>query len=164
MKFLVTGGAGFLGINLIRYLTDRGHIAKSLDRAPFAYPEAETTEVLQGDIRDPAIARKAVQDVDTVLHCAAALPLYSPQEIHSNDVDGTRVMLEAAVDAGVSRFTHISSTAVYGVPDHHPIYEHDPVSGVGPYGVAKIEAEEVCTTFRGEGLCVPVLRLQRFLE
>ncbi len=163
MIFLVTGGAGFLGINLVRLLIDRGHIVRSLDRVPFAYPEAEVTEVLRGDIRDPATAREAVKGVDIVVHCAAALPLYSAQEIHSTDVDGTRVMLDAAVNAGASRFIHISSTAVYGVPDHHPIYEHDPVSGVGPYGVAKIEAEEVCAAFRDQGICVPVLRPKSFV-
>jgi nucleoside-diphosphate-sugar epimerase len=58
---------------------------------------------------------------------------------------------------------HISTTAVYGVPDHHPIYESDPVSGVGPYGQAKIQAEEVCQEFRQKGLCVPILRPKSFV-
>ena len=163
MVFLITGGAGFMGINLIRYLLDRGESVRSLDIASFNYPEAARIEVLQGDIRNPETARMAMQGVDVVVHCAAALPLYSPDEIHSTDVEGTRVLLEAARDAGIARFVHISSTAVYGVPDHHPILENDPVSGVGPYGRAKIGAEQVCADLRNQHLCVPVLRPKSFV-
>jgi nucleoside-diphosphate-sugar epimerase len=93
----------------------------------------------------------------------AALPLYTPEEIYSTDVTGTRILLEEAQAAGVKRFVHISSTAVYGVPDHHPLYETDPVSGVGPYGEAKIQAEQICQEFRQQGLCVPILRPKSFV-
>lgn len=160
---LITGGAGFLGINLVRFLLARGHAVRSLDLMPFDYPEAPQIEEIHGDIRDPDAVRKAMEGVKTVVHCAAALPLYTPEEIHSTDVEGTRVLLEAAEEAGVERFVHISSTAVYGVPDHHPIYEDDPVSGVGPYGHAKIEAEAVCSEFRERGMCVSVLRPKSFI-
>ena len=61
------------------------------------------------------------------------------------------------------RVIHISSTAVYGIPDHHPLRETDPVHGVGPYGEAKIEAERICEEFRGRGLCVPILRPKSFI-
>ena len=161
--YLVTGGAGFLGINLVRFLLQRGHAVRSLDIAPFAYPEAERVDLVTGDIRDPGVARMAVQGVDTVIHCAAALPLYAPDVIQSTDVEGTRIMLEASHAAGIQRFVHVSSTAVYGVPDHHPILENDPVSGVGPYGKAKIEAEAVCADFRKLGMCVPVIRPKSFV-
>jgi nucleoside-diphosphate-sugar epimerase len=57
----------------------------------------------------------------------------------------------------------ISSTAVYGIPDHHPILEEDRLQGVGPYGSAKIEAERLCAEYRGKGLCVPVLRPKSFI-
>ncbi|MDJ0629735.1 MAG: NAD-dependent epimerase/dehydratase family protein [Rhodobacter sp.] len=163
MKYLITGGAGFLGINLVRYLLDRKKSVRSLDTAQFAYPEAAKIDVVQGDIRDVNTARAAMDGIDLVVHCAAALPLYTPDEIRSIDVEGTRQMLAAAQEAGVERFVHISSTAVYGVPDHHPIFEDDPVSGVGPYGRAKIEAEEVCAAFRNTGMCVPVLRPKSFV-
>lgn len=161
--YLVTGGAGFLGINMVRYLLGRGHSVRSLDIVPFDYPEASSIDVVQGDIRDPETVMPAMTGMDTVIHCAAALPLYSHQEIFSTDVEGTNVLLDAAVNAGIERFVHISSTAVYGVPDHHPILEGDPVSGVGPYGVAKILAEEVCDKFRNKGVCVPVLRPKSFV-
>lgn len=163
MTCLVTGGAGFLGINLMRYLLARGYELRSLDIAPFDYPEAGRVECLRGDIRDREAVQRAMSGVRTVVHCAAALPLCSRREIFTTEVGGTRTLLEAAMAAGIERFIHISSTAVYGVPDHHPIFEDDPASGVGPYGEAKIQAEAVCTEFRGKGLCVPVLRPKTFV-
>ncbi len=163
MRYLVTGGAGFLGINMVRFLLERGHSVRSLDIALFDYPEAAGVDLVTGDIRDPGVARMAVQGMEAVIHCAAALPLYSPDEIWSTDVAGTRVMLEASRAAGIERFVHVSSTAVYGVPDHHPLFESDPLSGVGPYGKAKIEAENVCAKFRDRGMCVPVLRPKSFV-
>lgn len=163
MTCLITGGAGFLGINLMRYLLDRGYELRSLDIASFDYPEAGRVECLRGDIRDREAVQRAMSGVRTVVHCAAALPLCSRREIFTTEVGGTRRLLETAKTAGVERFIHISSTAVYGVPDHHPIFEDDPASGVGPYGEAKIQAEAVCTEFRGKGLCVPVLRPKTFV-
>jgi nucleoside-diphosphate-sugar epimerase len=78
-------------------------------------------------------------------------------------VEGTRILLEEAHKSGVKRFIHISSTAVYGIPDHHPIYEQDRLDGVGPYGKAKIKAEEICLQYRHRGLCVTVLRPKTFV-
>lgn len=72
-------------------------------------------------------------------------------------------MLEAAFGADVKRFIHISSTAVYGIPDHHPLYEDDKLDGVGPYGKAKILAEEECLKFRAKGKCVPIIRPKSFI-
>jgi len=164
MKFLVTGGSGFLGINLIRYLYSRGHQIKSLDLVEFDYPDMkDKIETIKGDIRNIEIVKKAVEGVDIVIHCAAALPLYKPEEIFSTDIDGTRNLLDASSDKNVDRFVHISSTAVYGIPDHHPLYETDKLDGVGPYGKAKIEAEEECLKFREKGMCVPIIRPKSFI-
>ena len=138
MKWLVTGGAGFLGINLVRHLLARGETIVSLDREPFDYPERSRITEIRGDIRNAADVARAADGVDVVVHAAAALPLYPPREIHTIDVDGTRTVIEAT---GARRVVHISSTAVYGVPDHHPLLETDPMHGVGPYGIAKVEAE-----------------------
>ena len=163
MLYLITGGAGFLGINLVRFLLARGHAVRSLDIAPFDYPERGAVQAIQGDIRDPATVEPAMAGVDLVVHCAAALPLYAPEEISSTDVDGTRLLLESAQAHQVARFIHISSTAVYGIPDHHPIHEDDRLQGVGPYGEAKIRGEEVCLAFRAKGMCVPILRPKSFV-
>ena len=161
--FLVTGGAGFLGINLVRDLLVRGHRVRSLDIAPFDYPERPAIEVIDGDIRDRSVVERAMAGVEIVVHGAAALPLYSPDEIFSTDVEGTRVLLETAARHGVERFIHISSTAVYGIPDHHPIGEDDRLQGVGPYGEAKIAAERLCLDARAEGRCIPILRPKSFV-
>lgn len=162
-RVLITGGAGFLGINLTRYLLARGYLVRSLDIAPFDYPERNQIEEHTGDIRDRAAVDRAMKDVRFVVHTAAALPLYSPADIFSTDIDGTRNVLESARDHRVERVVHISSTAVYGIPDHHPLLETDPLSGVGPYGEAKVKAEELCLEFRRAGMCVPILRPKSFV-
>lgn len=162
-SFLVTGGAGFLGINLVRFLLGRGQSVRSLDTAAFDYPERNRVTVIEGDIRDPDAVRRAMAGVDIVVHAAAALPLYSPAEIRSVEVDGTRCLLEVARSLGVARFVYISSTAVYGIPDHHPIREGDRLAGVGPYGEAKIAAEALCAAAREAGMCVPILRPKSFV-
>ncbi len=163
-KVLVTGGAGFTGINLIRYLLERGVTVRSLDLAPFTYLDCrDRIEVIDGDIRDAATVERAMQGVDLVIHCAMALPLYAEKDILTTGIDGTRRLLEAAERAGVGRFVHISSTAVYGIPDHHPLLETDRLDGVGPYGIAKVEAENVCAEFRARGLVVPVIRPKSFI-
>jgi len=164
MKYLITGGSGFLGINLIRYLHSRGHQIKSFDLVDFDYPDMnDKIEEIKGDIREKVAVENAVEGVDIVIHCAAALPLYTPEEIFSTDIDGTRTMLEAAEKYKVQRFVHISSTAVYGIPDHHPLYETDKLDGVGPYGKAKIQAEEECLKFRNKGMCIPIIRPKSFI-
>jgi len=163
-QILVTGGAGFLGINLIRCLLDRGFTAiTSADIAEFDYPEKDRIRIVRGDIRDPALVRDLVPGTDWLIHAAAALPLYSEQDIRSTEVEGTRNLLQAALEHRVDRFVYISSTAVYGVPDRYPIYENDPLIGVGPYGQAKIDAEKLCDEFRASGLCIPVIRPKSFI-
>lgn len=161
---LVTGGSGFLGINMVRHLLAQGGgRVRVLDVAEFDYPERDRVEALRGDIRDTAMVARAMADVKWVVHTAAALPLYTPRDIVTTEVDGTRNLLAAAAAAGVERFVHVSSTAVYGIPDHHPLLEDDKLDGVGPYGQAKIDAEAVCLEYRAKGLCVPVLRPKSFI-
>ena len=163
MKFFITGGAGFLGINLSRYLLARGHEVASYDFAPFDYPEQDRVRVITNDIRNFAPLKEAMVGADIVVHAAAALPLYTPEDIRTTDIDGTRNVLEAARQCGVKRVIHISSTAVYGIPDHHPLYETDQLSGVGEYGKAKIAAEEICLEYRKKGMIVPIIRPKSFV-
>jgi nucleoside-diphosphate-sugar epimerase len=163
-RVLVTGGSGFLGINLIRYLLARGYHVTNIDFAPFTYEDCkDQIRMVDGDIRTMEQVRTAMEGVEMVVHCAAALPLYKEEDIFSTDVEGTRNVLTAAQEAGVSRFVHISSTAVYGVSERHPLYETDPLVGVGPYGKAKIQAEEVCGEFRNTGMTLSVIRPKSFI-
>jgi nucleoside-diphosphate-sugar epimerase len=162
-SFLVTGGAGFLGINLVRLLLKHGHRVTSFDLLDFDYPERGQVTEIRGDIRDRARVDEATQGIDVVIHTAAALPLYKEEDILSTDVDGSRNVIASAYEHKVERFIHISSTAVYGVPDHHPLHETDELVGVGPYGIAKIKAEEECLAYRDKGMCVTVIRPKSFI-
>lgn len=162
-RVLITGGSGFLGINLTRYLLERGYAVTSLDVLPFSYPEREQIQEVSGDIRNRALVDEVMEGMDFVVHTAAALPLYTPEEIFSTDVKGTRNVMASAREHGVQRAIHISSTAVYGIPDHHPLCEDDRLDGVGPYGQAKIQAEVICLEERAKGLCCPILRPKSFI-
>ena len=163
-SYLITGGSGFLGINLARYLLSQGQRVTTLDLLPFDYEDVRDQVVaITGDIRDKEDVAKALEGIDIVVHTAAALPLYKPEEIYSIDIDGVRNMLEESYRQGVERFIHISSTAVYGIPDHHPLLETDKLDGVGPYGEAKVKAESICLEYRDKGMCVPIIRPKSFI-
>ncbi len=163
---LVTGGSGFLGINLIRWLLAHGaKEVRSLDLVAFDYPEATDPRIktVLGDVRDNVAVEELMKGCDAVVHCAAALPLCSDEEIRSTDVKGAWVVAEAAKAAGIQRFVYISSTAVYGIPDHHPIVEDDRLEGVGPYGESKILAEGIVRDLDEPTFAVTILRPKSFV-
>ncbi len=165
MRWAITGGAGFLGLHLARRLLAEGHEVRTLDLAPLDDPELErSVEELRGDVRDPVADSRLADGADVLVHAAAALPIQASREsIRSVNVDGTAVVLAAALEAGVRRAVLISSTAVYGVPKHHPIDEMSPLVGVGHYGESKIEAEEVSRDAGRRGLEVVILRPKTFI-
>ncbi len=152
-----------MGINLARFLLKNGEFVRILDIAPFDYPEKGMVEFILGDVRDKVVVDKAAESVDIVVHTAAALPLYPKKDILTTEVGGTRNIIESAKRHNVGRFIHISSTAVYGIPDHHPIFEDDKLDGVGAYGEAKIMAEQICADARKSGMCVTILRPKSFV-
>jgi len=163
MRFFITGGSGFLGINIVRFLLNKGHEIVSYDLLPFDYPEKNRIKEIVGDIRDFELLSKSMANCDMVVHTAAALPLYSAKDIQSTDILGTENVCRATLANNIKRLIHISSTAVYGIPDHHPLLENDKLDGVGEYGKAKIKAEEICLNYRKKGLCIPILRPKSFI-
>ena len=166
MKYLITGGSGFLGINLIRFLLEKEKDCEitSLDIRKFNYPEKTKIHPLLGDIRskfdlDAALSNKP----DFVIHCAAALPLYSKEEIFSTDVDGTKLVLERSFNKKVKKVIFISSSAVYAEQNGVLSVETDKLLGRNFYSEAKILAEQICFDYQKRGYCVPVLRPKTFI-
>ena len=161
----ITGGAGFLGLHLARRVLADGGDVRTLDVAPLDDRELERgVEEIRGDVRSERDVRALVAGADVVVHAAAALPIQSSREaIRSVNVEGTATVLAGALEAGVRRVVLISSTAVYGVPERHPIHEDDPLVGVGWYGESKIEAERLAGEFGRRGLDVVIVRPKTFV-
>src|SRR5881409_1280780 len=146
MLWAISGGAGFLGLHLSRRLLADGHDVRTLDVVPLDDAELErSVDELRGDVRNRDSVGKLVSGADVVVHAAAALPIQAARaSIRSVNVGGTENVLRAGDEAGVRRVVFISSTAIYGVPEKHPIEEDDPLVGVGWYGESKIDAEGLC--------------------
>ena len=162
MLWSISGGAGFLGLHLSRRLLADGHAVRTLDVVPLDDAVLESSvQELRGDIRDVGRVEQLVEGADVVVHAAAALPIQASRDsIRSVNVTGTENVLRAARDAGVRRVVFISSTAVYGVPEKHPIEEDDPLVGVGWYGESKIDAEALC---RVAGAETTIVRPKTFI-
>jgi nucleoside-diphosphate-sugar epimerase len=164
MRLIITGGAGFLGFHLAAELAASYSRIITVDIAdviPGEYPANH--EHISGDVRDPALLERLIEKGDCIVHAAAALPLWDRKSIFDINVNGTRNVLAAALRGSAAKVVYVSSTAVYGVPEKHPIEETDPLVGVGPYGESKIAAEKACVEFREKGLCVPVVRPKTFV-
>jgi nucleoside-diphosphate-sugar epimerase len=162
-RYLVTGGAGFIGSHIVEALLRRGETVVVLDdfstgRRPNldvviqALPRgAATPEVIEGDIRDPALVRRAMEGVTHVLH-QAALPsvqrsVEDPISSHEVNAGGTLNLLVAARDAGVRRFVYASSSSVYGDNPVLPKVETMTPEPLSPYAVSKLSAEYSCRIF-----------------
>jgi len=164
MKLAITGGAGFLGYHLANQLKDKFDEIFLIDIEeidPKEYPQ--NIRFFKVDVRDKDSLEKALKNVDLIVHGAAALPLWKKEDIFSTNVNGTKNVLDIALKYKIERVVFVSSTAVYGIPKKHPIYEDDPLIGVGPYGESKIIAENICKEYRKKGLIVPIVRPKTFI-
>lgn len=169
---LVTGGAGYLGSRLITMLatdnrfSDGGtiRILDNLQRDTFGsfcdLPRSGRYQFLEGDVLDPAAVRRALQDVDTVVHLAALVktPFSFDHPTWTRHVNqwGTSRVVEEAVEAGVDRLLLASSASVYGPGEGFE--ETDDCQPVGPYSESKLEAERIVRAARDWGLDTTVLR------
>lgn len=158
---LITGGAGFVGINLCRFLLAGGFAVRTLDTASFNYPECTSVDVMQGDVRDAIRVDHAMRGVKCVVHAAAAAPWSPVEETFSANVAGTWMVLQTAMRHHIQRFVFMSSATVYGAQPNHLVHEADALRGAGSYAESKIEAERLCERARLEGLCISTLRLAR---
>jgi len=162
---LITGGAGFLGLHVARYFAERGWKCVLVDILPYQkseYPQDKCL-FLEVDVRDKAKLKIAMKNCEVVVHAAAALPLWSPIDIMTTNVLGTKNVIELTKELNVRRTIYISSTAVYGVPKKHPIVETDPVQGVGAYGHSKIAAEKIAFKYMAQGTPITIIRPKTFV-
>lgn len=166
MKYLITGGAGFIGSHIARELLIQGADVRVLDN--FSSGKRENlkdldVEIIAGDLRDEAKVAQAVQGVDIIFHEAAfvSVPesMEKPQECFDINITGTSILLEAARKASVKRVVVASSAAVYGDSEAMPLVENTPLKQLSPYAVSKrvdeIYAELYTNSF---GLEVAALR------
>lgn len=143
---LVTGATGFLGGALAQRLAAEGVPVRALARQPHKAARLEGQpglKVVMGDITDPAQMQAAVQGCQVVFHAAAALrgPLSEQRRVN---VEGTRVLMQAAATAGVERVVHVSTIAVYGYAAAGDVAEDTPLApGAVPYNISKAEGEAV---------------------
>lgn len=151
MKYLVTGGAGFIGTNIIKQLLTDGHSVSSFDN----YSAGKITErvlpgveYIEGDIRDIAALQKATNGVDGIFHLAAvprvSYSVEHPIETHDNNVNGTLNVLEAARINKVKRLVFASSSAIWGDQSEYPVPETAVPKPISPYGFHKLAGEHYC--------------------
>jgi UDP-glucose 4-epimerase len=144
MKYLITGGAGFIGSHIARALLQQGADVRILDN--FSSGKRENlkgldVELVEGDLRDASHVAKAVRDINIIFHEAAfvSVPesMEKPQECFDVNITGTSILFEAARKAGVKRAVIASSAAVYGDSEAMPLVEDTPLKQLSPYAVSK---------------------------
>jgi nucleoside-diphosphate-sugar epimerase len=154
--YLVTGGAGFIGSNIVEELIKRGQKVRVLDNFSTGKRDnlsawADKIELVEGDIRSYHLVREAVEGVDFVLHQAAlpSVPRSVKDPITSNEVNvsGTLNVLTAARDAGAKRVVYASSSSIYGDLETLPKTEDMLPKPLSPYAVSKLAAEKYCAVF-----------------
>jgi nucleoside-diphosphate-sugar epimerase len=173
LKYLVTGGAGFIGSHITRALLDQGAPVRMLDNFSSGKREnvealtqqfnATQLEILEGDVRDASRVTEAVRGVEVIFHEAAfvSVPqsMDEPQECFDVNITGTSLLFDAARKAGVRRAVVASSAAVYGESDALPLIEETPLQPLSPYAVSKRVDEMYADLFTNSfGLEVTALR------
>jgi UDP-glucose 4-epimerase len=154
MKGLVTGGAGFIGSNLVHALLERGDDVRVLDNFSTgnrANLEGVDVEIVEGELRSYERVHAAMRGVEVVYHLGAlgSVPrsVQDPLTSSAVNVEGTLNVLLAARDEGVRRVIYASSTSVYGTSRELPTVESSPTDPISPYGVTKLAAERYCISF-----------------
>ncbi len=172
MKVLITGGCGFLGVYLARYLLKKDYSVTLFDKSPLEVSDVKNkVKVIVGDVRNFRQVEDALRGMDYVVHAAAALPIQASRElIYSTNVNGTRNVLKASLKhkinpdrIGVKKLVFISTTAVYKIEQPHPITEEGLIEPIGHYGGSKIKAEELCREYQKKGLNILIVRPKTFL-
>jgi len=149
MRVLVTGGAGYIGSNMVLGLLDRGDEPVVVDSLVTGYREAipQGVPFYEGDIADEALIGKILHDekIEAIVHFAAFIvvpeSVADPLGYYLNNTVKTRALIAAAVKAGIDKFVFSSTAAVYGTPETNPVNEQSPVHPESPYGTSKLMTE-----------------------
>ena len=164
-KVLITGGAGFIGRHVVRQFLAHGWQVVVLDVDEFGEPELEHTanfSAIQGDINSKQDLREAMYTCDAVVHLAALVSvpqsIEEPEKTMAVNVDGTRNVLQCALEGNMSNVVVASSAAVYGSFPEMPLVESTPVECLSPYAKSKATNEEDVVAFRKKGLNAIALR------
>ncbi|WP_055700825.1 MULTISPECIES: UDP-glucose 4-epimerase GalE [Streptomyces] len=148
-KYLVTGGAGYVGSVVAQHLIEAGHEVTVLDNLSTGFREGVPADAtfVEGDIRDAA--KWLDSSYDAVLHFAAfsqvGESVVKPEKYWDNNVGGTMALLAAMRDAGVRKLVFSSTAATYGEPVNTPITETDPTAPTSPYGASKLAVDHMIT-------------------
>ena len=155
-KFLVTGGAGFIGSNICTKLVSQGCFVRVIDNLLTGKKSnlagiADKIEFIEADMGNADAARAAMKEIDVVLH-EGALPsvprsVDDPAATHRHCVDATFTLLMAARDAKIKRFVYAASSSAYGDTPILPKVETMPVNPLSPYAAAKLMCEYYCSVF-----------------
>lgn len=166
MRYLITGGAGFLGTALSNRLARQGHKVRVLDDCSAGDPARLQPEVefIKGDINDKTLLWKLLQDVQCVFHLAARVSvpesILFPRDYNVVNVGGTVTLMEAMRDAKVRRVILVSSGSIYGIQENIPYKESFEVHPGSPYAVSKLAAEHYVRTIGAqsgiEAVCLRV--------
>ena len=154
MHTLVTGGAGFIGSNVVRLLLERGHSVTVFDNLSSGY-ESNVSEqdvrLVRGDVRDYAALAEAARGAEAVFHLAASVgnkrSIDDPFGDTQTNALGTLHVLEAARHAGVRKVVYSSSAGIFGELKTLPIAEDHPIDPITPYGVSKLAGEKHCLAY-----------------
>jgi nucleoside-diphosphate-sugar epimerase len=155
-RYLVTGGAGFIGSHIVEQLAGEGQDVVVLDdfstgKRDNLAPFAGRVEIIEGSVTDPATCARACRDVDYVLHQAAlaSVPrsVRDPVATHNANITGTLNILIAARDAKVKRVVYAASSSAYGNTAELPKHEGMVPRPLSPYAVSKLSGEEYCRAF-----------------
>lgn len=158
-KILVTGADGFIGSHLVEMLVSKGHEVKALSYYnsfnSWGWLEdsacLKDIEVVSGDVRDSYFVKKITKDVDTIYHLAALIAIpYSyvaPESYVDTNIKGTLNICQAALENGVKRVIHTSTSEVYGTAKKVPIDEEHPLQPQSPYSASKIGADAMAMSF-----------------
>jgi nucleoside-diphosphate-sugar epimerase len=160
---LVTGGSGYFGSRLVERLLARGYGGRVFDINDAADRPAGVG-FARGDVRDLDAVRRATAGVDVVFNNVAQVPVAKDRQLfQSVNVLGTEHVLRAAIEAGVRKVVHTSSSAVYGAPATLPVTEDTPLAPAEAYGQAKADAERLCARYAEQGLDVSIVRPRTIL-